>query len=66
MAVYNLLLTRLIHSRINELSLGGVTLGGTGKQSQEFGIDPLFTNNSDVVPTQKATLVYVNPYYRWW
>ena len=47
-------------SGLTELSLGGVTLGGTGATIQEFSIDPLFTNNSDkVVPTQKAIAAYV-------
>ena len=47
-------------SGLTELSLGGVTLGGTGATISEFSIDPLFTANSDkVVPTQKAIASYV-------
>ena len=53
-------------SGLTELSLGGVTLGGTGATIQEFSIDPLFTNNSDkVVPTQKTGIRKIT-YYRWW
>lgn len=45
---------------LTELSLGGVTLGGTGAVVSEFSIDPLFTANSDrIVPTQKAIAAYV-------
>jgi len=45
---------------LTELSLGGVTLGGTGAVIREFSIDPLFTANSDeIVPTQKAISAYV-------
>ena len=45
---------------LTELSLGGVTLGGTGAVISEFSIDPLFTANSDrIVPTQKAIAAYV-------
>jgi len=47
-------------SGLTELSLGGVTLGGTGAVIKEFSIDPLFVANSDnVVPTQKAIAAYV-------
>jgi hypothetical protein len=47
-------------SGLSELSLGGVTLGGTGAVIREFSIDPLFTGNSDsIVPTQKAVSAYV-------
>ena len=47
-------------SGLTELSLGGVTLGGTGAVIREFSIDPLFTANSDsIVPTQKAVAAYV-------
>jgi len=45
---------------LTELSLGGVTLGGTGAVISEFSIDPLFTANSDrIIPTQKAIAAYV-------
>jgi len=47
-------------SGLTELSLGGVTLGGTGAVIREFSIDPLFTANSDeIIPTQKAISAYV-------
>jgi len=47
-------------SGLSEISLGGVTLGGTGAVIREFSIDPLFTANSNtVIPTQKAIAAYV-------
>ena len=45
---------------LTEISLGGVTLGGTGAVIREFSIDSLFTANSNnIVPTQKAIAAYV-------
>ena len=47
-------------SGLNELSLGGVTLGGTGAVIREFSTDPTFFANSDsIVPTQKAIKTYI-------
>ena len=45
---------------LEELSLGGVVLGGTGAVIREFSTDGTFTANSnEIVPTQKAIAKYV-------
>ena len=45
---------------LEELSLGGVVLGGTGAVVREFSTDGTFTANSNnIVPTQKAIGIYV-------
>jgi hypothetical protein len=47
-------------SGLNELSLGGITLGGTNAVIREFSTDPTFFANSDgIVPTQKAIKTYI-------
>jgi hypothetical protein len=47
-------------SGLNELSLGGITLGGTNAVIREFSTDPTFFANSDsVVPTQRAIRSYI-------
>jgi len=47
-------------SGLNELSLGGITLGGTNAVVREFSTDPTFFANSDnIVPTQKAIKTYI-------
>jgi hypothetical protein len=47
-------------SGLNELSLGGVTLGGSGAVIREFSTDSTFFANSDsIVPTQKAIKTYI-------
>jgi hypothetical protein len=48
-------------SGLNELSLGGVNLGGTGATITEFSTDSTFLANSDtVVPTQRAIRTYIS------
>ena len=48
-------------SGLNELSLGGVTLGGTGAVIREFSTDGTFLANSDnIVPTQKAIKTFIS------
>jgi hypothetical protein len=47
-------------SGLNELSLGGVSLGGSGATINEFSTDGTFFANSDnIVPTQKAIKTYI-------
>jgi hypothetical protein len=47
-------------SGLNELSLGGVNLGGTGATVTEFSTDSTFFANSDgIVPTQRAIKTYI-------
>ena len=47
-------------SGLNELALGGVSLGGTGAVINEFSTDGTFFANSDrIVPTQKAIKTYI-------
>ena len=47
-------------SGLNELSLGGITLGGTNAIIREFSTDATFFANSDsIVPTQKAIKTYI-------
>jgi hypothetical protein len=47
-------------SGLNELSLGGITLGGTNAVIREFSTDATFFANSDqIVPTQKAIKTYI-------
>jgi hypothetical protein len=47
-------------SGLNELSLGGIALGGTNAIIREFSTDPTFFANSDnVVPTQKAIRSFI-------
>ena len=47
-------------SGLNELSLGGINIGGTGATITEFSTDSLFFANSDsIVPTQKAIKTYI-------
>jgi hypothetical protein len=45
---------------LNELSLGSVSLGGSGATITEFSTDPFFTQDSDsVIPTQRAIKAYI-------
>jgi hypothetical protein len=45
---------------LNELSLGNLSLGGTGAVINEFSTDGTFVANSDnIVPTQKAIRTYI-------
>jgi hypothetical protein len=45
---------------LQELSLGELSLGGTGATVTEFSTDGTFTADSDaVVPTQKAIRTYI-------
>lgn len=45
---------------LEELQLGGVSVGGTGVVIREFSTDPLFTADSNnIVPTQKAIKSYL-------
>jgi hypothetical protein len=47
-------------SGLNELALGGVSLGGSGAVINEFSTDGTFFLNSDsIVPTQKAIRTYI-------
>jgi len=47
-------------SGLNELALGGVSLGGSGAVINEFSTDGTFFANSDrIVPTQKAIKTYI-------
>jgi len=47
-------------SGLNELALGGVSLGGSGAVINEFSTDGTFFANSDrIVPTQKAIRTYI-------
>jgi hypothetical protein len=47
-------------SGLNELSLGGVSLGGSGAVINEFSTDGTFFANADnIVPTQKAIKTYI-------
>jgi hypothetical protein len=47
-------------SGLQELSLGELSLGGTGATVTEFSADGTFTANSDnIVPTQKAIKTYI-------
>jgi len=47
-------------SGLNELSLGGVSLGGSGAVINEFSTDSTFFANADnIVPTQKAIKTYI-------
>jgi hypothetical protein len=47
-------------SGVNELALGGVSLGGSGAVINEFSTDGTFFANSDrIVPTQKAIRTYI-------
>lgn len=47
-------------SGLEELRLGGVTLGGTGAVVREFSTDATFVANSNnIVPTQRAIRAYV-------
>lgn len=47
-------------SGLQELSLGELSLGGTGATITEFSADGTFTANSDnIVPTQKAIRTYI-------
>jgi hypothetical protein len=46
---------------LEELRLGGVTIGGSGVVIREFSTDSLFTADSNnIVPTQKAIKSYLN------
>jgi hypothetical protein len=48
-------------SGLNELSLGGVSLGGSGAVINEFSTDSTFFANADnIVPTQKAIKTYIS------
>ena len=45
---------------LEELTLGGVTVGGTGVVIREFSTDPTFTADSNnVIPTQRAIKAYI-------
>jgi hypothetical protein len=45
---------------LNELSLGNLSLGGTGAVINEFSTDGTFVADSDnIVPTQKAIKTYI-------
>ena len=47
-------------SGLQELTLGELSLGGTGATITEFSVDGTFTANSDnIVPTQKAIKTYI-------
>lgn len=47
-------------SGLEELSLGGVTVGGTGVVIREFSTDSTFTADSNnIIPTQKAIKTYI-------
>ena len=47
-------------SGLEELRLGGVTVGGTGVIIREFSTDTTFTADSNnIVPTQKAIKAYI-------
>jgi hypothetical protein len=47
-------------SGLNELSLGGINIGGTGATITEFSTDSTFFANSDsIVPTQKAIKTFI-------
>lgn len=46
---------------LEELRLGGVTIGGSGVVVREFSTDSLFTADSNnIVPTQRAIKAYLN------
>lgn len=46
---------------LEELRLGGVTVGGSGVVIREFSTDSLFTADSNnIIPTQKAIKAYLN------
>ncbi len=46
---------------LEELRLGGVTIGGSGVVIREFSTDSLFTADSNnIIPTQKAIKAYLN------
>lgn len=46
---------------LEELTLGGVRLGGSGVVIREFSTDPLFTEDSNnIIPTQRAIKAYLN------
>lgn len=48
-------------SGLTELSLGGVSVGGTGVVIREFSTDATFTADSNnIVPTQRAIRAYLN------
>jgi len=48
-------------SGLNELSLGGITVGGTNVVIKEFSTDGTFLANSDnIVPTQKAIKTFIS------
>lgn len=48
-------------SGLNELSLGGITVGGTSVVIKEFSTDSTFLANSDtIVPTQKAIKTFIS------
>jgi hypothetical protein len=45
---------------LDELSLGGIRLGGSGTVIREFSTDPNFTQDSDnIVPTQRAVASFL-------
>ncbi len=46
---------------LEELRLGGVTVGGSGVVIREFSTDPTFTADSNnIIPTQRAIKAYLN------
>ncbi len=46
---------------LEELRLGGVTVGGSGVVIREFSTDPTFTADSNnIIPTQRAVKAYLN------
>ena len=46
---------------LEEISLGGVTVGGSGVVVREFSTDPLFVADSNnIIPTQRAIKAFLN------
>lgn len=46
---------------LEEIALGGVTVGGSGVVIREFSTDPLFTADSNnIIPTEKAIKAFLN------
>lgn len=46
---------------LEEISLGGVTVGGSGVVIREFSTDPLFVADSNnIIPTQRAIKAFLN------
>ena len=46
---------------LEELSLGGISVGGTGVVIREFSTDPLFiADSNNIIPTQRAVKAYLS------